>query len=161
MKRLNEQALRDGNFVIYWMQATQRTEHNQALEYSILEANKRNKFLLVYFGITNSYPEANERHYYFMLEGLKEVQRSLEQREIPLLIQNVSPEFGVLKLAKNASLVVVDRGYTKVEKQWRNYVAERVLCPVVQVECNVVVPVETASPKELSLIHISEPTRPY
>jgi len=52
------------------MQASQRTEYNHALEYAILKANELNKPLIVYFGITDNYSKTNERHYYFMLEGL-------------------------------------------------------------------------------------------
>ena len=74
IKLLNNQQLSQRDFVVYWMQATQRAEHNQALDYAIMFANKLNQPLLVYFGITNSYPEANQRHYYFMFEGLKDVQ---------------------------------------------------------------------------------------
>ena len=90
IKVLNNQHLRQGDFVVYWMQATQRTEYNQALDYAIMLANKLNQPLLVYFGITNSYPEANQRHYYFMLEGLKEVQNSLKEKNIQFLIQNLN-----------------------------------------------------------------------
>jgi len=148
IKVLNNQQLKQGDFVVYWMQVTQRTEHNQALDYAIMLANKLNQPLLVYFAITNSYPEANERHYYFMLEGLKEVQTSFEEKNLHFLIQNISPAVGVCAVAKNASVVVVDAGYTKTERQWRNYVASYVSCPLVQIECNVVVPVELVSPKE-------------
>jgi deoxyribodipyrimidine photo-lyase len=148
IKVLNNQQLKQGDFVVYWMQATQRTEHNQALDYAIMLANKLNQPLLVYFAITNSYPEANERHYYFMLEGLIEVQKSFEEKNLQFLIQNISPAVGVCAVAKNASVVVVDAGYTKMERQWRNYVASYVSCPLVQLECNVVVPVELVSPKE-------------
>ena len=148
IKTLNNQQLRHGDFVVYWMQATQRTEHNQALDYAIILANKLKQPLLVYFAITNNYPEANERHYYFMLEGLKQVQTSLEEKNLQFLIQNNSPEVGVCSIAKNASAVVVDAGYIKTERQWRNYVASHVSCPLVQLECNVVVPVELVSTKE-------------
>lgn len=148
IKVLNNGQPKNEDFVVYWMQATHRTEHNQALDYAIMLANKLNKPLLVYFGLTDSYPEANERHYYFMLEGLKQVQRSLSQRNIPFLIQNVAPEIGISSVAKNASAVVVDAGYTKIERQWRNYVASHLLCPLIQIECNVVVPVELVSSKE-------------
>jgi len=148
IKVLNNRQPKNEDFVVYWMQATHRTEHNQALDYAIMLANKLNKPLLVYFGLTDSYPEANERHYYFMLEGLKQVQRSLSQRNIPFLIQNVAPEIGISSVAKNASAVVVDAGYTKIERQWRNYVASHLLCPLIQIECNVVVPVELVSSKE-------------
>ena len=148
VKRLNEQNIRTGNFVLYWMQATQRAEYNHALEYSILKANKLNLPLLVYFGITESYPEANERHYWFMLEGLKEVQLTLEETGIKLVIKRISPEIGAIELAKSASMVIVDQGYTKTERKWTNHVAEKIKCPFIQVESNVIVPVEVASPKE-------------
>ncbi|WGM89543.1 MAG: deoxyribodipyrimidine photo-lyase [Candidatus Bathyarchaeum tardum] len=148
IKLLNNQPLKQGGFVLYWMQATQRTEHNQALDYAIMLANKLNQPLLVYFAITNSYPEANERHYYFMLEGLKQVQTSFEEKNLQFLIQNLSPEVGVCAVGKEASAVVVDAGYSKTERQLRNYVASHVSCPLVQLECNVVVPVELVSPKE-------------
>ena len=82
IQRLNDQFIKNNDFVLYWMQASQRAEYNHALEYSILKANELNKSLLVFFGITSSYPEANERHYYFMLEGLKEVQNVLQDKGI-------------------------------------------------------------------------------
>ncbi len=145
---LNAEKIRDGDFVLYWMQATQRTEYNHALEYSILKANKLNIPLVVYFGLTNSYPEANERHYYFMLEGLKEVQSSLEEKGIKIVIRRISPELGAVDLAKSASLLVVDQGYTKIEKKWISYVKGNIKCPLIQVESNVIVPVMVASPKE-------------
>jgi deoxyribodipyrimidine photo-lyase len=59
------------------MQATQSIEYNNALNYAVIEANKLNKPVLVFFGLTETYPEANERHYYFMMEGLKEVSSAL------------------------------------------------------------------------------------
>jgi deoxyribodipyrimidine photo-lyase len=146
--RLNEGQVVDGRFVLYWMQATQRTDYNHALEYSILKANKLNRPLLVYFGIVEAYPEANERHYSFMLEGLKEVQAALEEKGIGMVIKRNSPEIGVSELAKSASLVVVDQGYTKTERGWTRAAAERIGCPLIQVESNVIVPVKAASPKE-------------
>ncbi len=148
VKRLNDQNIRDGNFVLYWMQASQRIDYNHALEYAILKSNKLNRSLLVFFGLTDSYPEANERHYYFMFEGLKEVQSNLEEHGIQMLIQHISPEIGAIKLAKSASLVVVDRGYTRIERNWRTCAAKNIICPLIQVESNVIVPVESASQKE-------------
>jgi deoxyribodipyrimidine photo-lyase len=83
-----------------------------------------------------------------MLEGLQEVARSLRERGIGFVIRTVSPEKGVLELAKAAALVVVDRDYLRFPRQWRQFAAERMSCPLVQVETNVVVPVEAVSPKE-------------
>lgn len=119
-----------------------------ALEYAISKSNELNKPLVVYFGITDNYPEANKRHYYFMLEGLKEVQFSLKERGIKMVIRHISPEVGTVGLSKDASLAVVDMGYLKIQKKWHDYASEYVDCPLIQVESDVIVPVEEASQKE-------------
>ena len=148
IQALNGKKILDKPYVIYWMQSSQRVEYNHALEYAIEMANELNKPLLVYFGITDSFPEANWRHYRFMLEGLKEVRYDLHKRNIDMLIQKVSPEKGAIELSSRAALMVVDRGYLRVERHWRKLVAENANCPIVQVETNVIVPIETASQKE-------------
>jgi deoxyribodipyrimidine photo-lyase len=145
---LNRKIVSSGRYVLYWMQASQRAEYNYALEYGISQANALSQPLVVYFGLTDAFPEANERHYRFMIEGLREVKRSLAARGILMIIRHESPETGALRLSGEASLIVVDRGYLRIQRKWREYLAERCDCPVVQIESDVVVPVQTASPKE-------------
>jgi deoxyribodipyrimidine photo-lyase len=145
---LNKKHPIKGDYVLYWMQASQRAEYNHALEFAIEQANQRGLPLIVYFGLTDEFPEANERHYFFMLEGLKEIQQAFNSRGIGFVIERVSPEIGVVRFAPNASLFVCDRGYLRIQKLWRQYVAEKIDCPLLQVESDVVVPVETASNKE-------------
>jgi len=148
IKKLNDQSITPGNYVLYWMQASQRTLYNHALEYAIYQANKIGKPLIVYFGLTDEYPEANQRHYYFMLQGLREVEKSLQDKNIQLVVLNRSPEIGAMEMAKSASLVVTDRGYLINQREWRHKLASEIECPLIQVESEVVVPVETASDKE-------------
>jgi deoxyribodipyrimidine photo-lyase len=83
-----------------------------------------------------------------MLEGLKEVKHSLEKRGIQMVILHQSPEIGILRLAKKASLAVVDRGYLRIQKAWRDDASKKMDCPLIQVETDVVVPVEETSIKE-------------
>jgi deoxyribodipyrimidine photo-lyase len=130
------------------MQASQRVEYNHALEYAISKANELKKPLVVYFGLTDDFPEANERHYYFMLEGLKDVKEKLKDLGINLVFLNCSPEEGAIKLSDEAFLVVVERGYLRIQKNWRAVAAANISCPLVQVESEVVVPVEVVSEKE-------------
>lgn len=148
LKALNMNDVKNRKYVLYWMQASHRSEYNHALEYAILKANKLSKPLVVFFGITDSFPEANERHYYFMLEGLREVYFSLVEKGIKMVVWHKSPELGATELSKEASLTVVDRGYLKIQKKWYEYVAQNVDCPLIQVESDIVVPVEEASQKE-------------
>jgi deoxyribodipyrimidine photo-lyase len=148
IKILNKQGIKKGAYVLYWMQASQRAEYNHALEYAISKGNELHQPVIVFFGMTDHFPEANERHYAFMLEGLKEVKQSLEKRGIQMVILHQSPEIGAVQLAKGASLAVVDRGYLKIQKKWRSDAATKMNCPLIQVETDVIVPVEETSPKE-------------
>jgi deoxyribodipyrimidine photo-lyase len=148
IQALNSRSIQDGRYVLYWMQASQRVECNHALEHAVREANERNLPVVVVFGLTDRFPEANLRHYAFMLEGLEEVRRGLESQGIRFVLMRGSPEIAATAMAGEAALVVADRGYLRIQRQWRNHVAKNAPCAVVQVESEAVVPVETASPKE-------------
>ena len=148
VKRLNNWAIRDKRYGLYWMQSSQRIEQNLALEYAILKANNLNKPLVVFFGLAPAFPEANLRHYSFMLEGLQEVSDSLQNIGVKMVVGGGSPEKGAVELSKDACLTVVDKGYLRSLRKWYGFVAENVKCPLIQVEDNVVVPVETTSGKE-------------
>jgi len=130
------------------MQASQRVECNHALEYAVGEANGLHLPVVVVFGLTDRFPEANLRHYTFMLEGLEEVREGLRARGIRFVLLHRPPERAAVDLAAEAALVVTDRGYLRIQRQWRSHVAANAPCAVVQVESDVVVPAETASPKE-------------
>ena len=69
-----------GAYVLYWMQASQRTRFNFALEHAIARANELGLPLVCVFGLMDDYPEANARHYAFMLEGLADVAGALRRR---------------------------------------------------------------------------------
>lgn len=137
----------DGRYVLYWMQQSQRADFNHALEYAARCANDREQGLIVGFGLTDAYPDANERHYAFMLEGLAEVHGMLAERGIKFVVRKGAPDDVALDLAKDASLVVCDRGYLRHQRNWRRRVAAKSGRRVVQIEGDVVVPVETASDK--------------
>ncbi len=136
-----------GRYVLYWMQQSQRAVFNHALEYAARQANQRSQGLIVGFGLTDAYPDANERHYAFMLEGLAEVAETLRGRGIKFVLRAGAPDDVALGLAEEASLVVCDRGYLRHQRRWRDRLAAEAGKSVVQIESDVVVPVETASDK--------------
>jgi deoxyribodipyrimidine photo-lyase len=145
---LNDEQTQKGNYVLYWMQASARAHYNHALEYTAQKANELNKPLLIYFGLTDNFPEANQRHYHFLLEGLRETQETLKKRGLNMVIKTENPPEGAVKLAEDASIMITDCGYLPLQREWRQEAAKTIECPLIQVESNVVVPVETASPKE-------------
>ena len=91
IKPLNEKKIQKGKYVLYWMQQSQRAELNHALEYAIEIANHLHLPLLTVFGLTDDYPEANLRHYTFMLEGLKELRSALAHRGIKMVVGHGLP----------------------------------------------------------------------
>ena len=62
---LNEKGEQKGRYLLYWMQASQRTHDNQALETAIRMVSKRSLPILVYFELIDNFQETNLRHYYF------------------------------------------------------------------------------------------------
>ncbi|MFP4483322.1 MAG: deoxyribodipyrimidine photo-lyase [Spirochaetaceae bacterium] len=147
LRRLNQQRETSGAYVAYWMQRSQRGRHNHALEYAIASANERRLPILVFFALTDEYPEAQERHYRFMVEGLSNVRGDLENRGIPFFVLPGHPPEVAAAVAREARLLVCDRAYLRHLRDWRRTVADAVACPVYEVETDVVVPVEQASRK--------------
>lgn len=147
IQTLNDRAPRRGDYVLYWMQQSQRTEDNHALEYAVQQANALGLPLCVVFGLMDDYPEANLRHYAFLVEGLQDVEQGLERRGIRFVVRRGQPAEVALDASRQAALTVCDRGYLRHQKHWRRRLAQEADCPVVQVESDVVVPVAVASPK--------------
>ncbi len=148
IQKLSDAPVRDREFVLYWMQASQRARFNHALEYAARQADKLQVPLVVGFGLDEDYQEANARHFAFMLQGLQETAAALQERGIKLAVRKHPPHKAAVEFSHRACMVVCDRGYLRHQKHWRERVAREADCRVVQVEADVVVPVEVASDKE-------------
>ena len=61
--------------ILYWMSRDQRVQDNWTLLYAQKLALKQNQPLYVCFSLVPTFLGATLRHYYFMLEGLKEVEK--------------------------------------------------------------------------------------
>ena len=53
----------------------------------------------------------------------RKVERELSQRKIKFVLRRGAPDEVALKLGEDAALVVVDRGYLRHQKRWRERVA--------------------------------------
>ncbi len=139
---------RTGEYVLYWMQQSQRAEGNPALERAVELAGELARPVLVAFALTDDEPMATERQYLFMLEGLAETREALRRRGISMVVRRGDPPDVIAGLARDAAVVVSDRGYMPIQVEWRRRLSDA--CPVrlEQVEGDVVVPVEVASDHE-------------
>ena len=137
----------DAGYVLYWMQQSQRAEYNHALEFAVHQANEIGLGVVVVFGLSEDYPEANLRHYTFLLEGLTETRTLLAKRGIQMVVRRGSPPDVALELGPDAAMIVCDRGYLKHQRIWRDQVARNADCRVLQVESDVIVPLQVVSEK--------------
>ncbi|PHN08298.1 deoxyribodipyrimidine photo-lyase [Flavilitoribacter nigricans] len=145
---LNDHDLQsDRSYVLYWMQQSQRAEWNHAFEAAIRLGRQLDKPVLVGFGLMDDYPEANIRHYTFMTEGLVELDEAFKKRDCKLVIKLGHPRAVIEALAKDAAAVVCDRGYLRHQEAWRSDLANSISCPLIQVESDLIIPVEAASNK--------------
>jgi deoxyribodipyrimidine photo-lyase len=148
IRELNHRLPQKGLFVLYWMQRSQRVSWNHALQYGVREANRLDLPLVVLFVLVPGFPEASPGHYRFMLEGLIETKNRLRDQGITFVIRVGKPVEIVADMGGDAVVVVTDRDYLKLQKQWRMDVSRELLCPFIEVETDVVVPVETASARD-------------
>ncbi|MCO6049084.1 deoxyribodipyrimidine photo-lyase [Mesorhizobium sp. RP14(2022)] len=137
-----------GRYVLYLLQQANRAHFNPALELAVREANRLGLPVVACFGLldgSNGFPEANARHYAFLLQGLSDAANGLKTRGIGFVMRKCSPAEIAIDLAKQAALLVLDRGYLAIQKGWYEEIGKRVKTRIVQVEGDVVVPLEIAS----------------
>jgi len=148
IEKINEAELKDGEFVAYWMQSSQRLEYNQALGYAVEMSNQLNQPLLIFFLLNANFPEAEYGHFKFMIEGLKEIKNNLSKADINFYLVDYKEFEDLKKITKDASLVVSEKVYLKHLRQWKNEAADRLALPFYLVESNLVCPIEEVSEKE-------------
>ena len=138
-------------YVIYWMQQSQRAHYNHALDHAIRVANHFDLPLVCFFGLDDTYPEANARSYSFMLEGLKEVKQLLNKLGISFLFKFGKPHEIIEPYLKDAQVLVMDRGYLKHQRAWRKDLYHSVKNDdalfIDMVDTDLIVPVHVASNK--------------
>lgn len=134
-------------YVLYWVQASVRAVANHALEYAVARANALGRPLVACFGLTSDYPEANARHYAFLVEGVLELRAELlRRRGVALHVLLGAPDRVAEQCARGSACEVVgDVGYLRVQRQWRAWLAAALDCRLTLVESEAVVPVRTAS----------------
>ena len=130
-----------GDCVVYWMQRSQRSNDNAALNLAIKAANALEKPVVVYFSLRADAHNANHRHYQFMLPGIADIASGLRQRGVGLVI-NRHTEQGILKFCHqvNPCLVISDENPLRTAEHGRMRVARELAVPFWTVDADVIVP---------------------
>ncbi len=137
-----------GAYVLYWMQAAVRAEHNLALEHAVHLANELGCPLLVWACIVPDYPGATARHHHFFQEGLADATEAHSRRKIPVVVGRGIPVAQIGGVLEDARVLVTDDKPLSHQGEWVDHLCKLASCPVHVVETNVIVPVETALGKE-------------
>jgi deoxyribodipyrimidine photo-lyase len=149
VRELNRRAPAEGP-VVYWMSRDQRVADNWALLHAMELASARGSTVAVVFCLVSSFLGATWRQYDFMLEGLKEVEKELEARNIPFLLLSGDPVEVIVPLVEDlgCGALVTDFDPLKVKREWRAKLAEALDIPVCEVDAHNIVPCRQASDKQ-------------
>ncbi|HVE77461.1 MAG TPA: deoxyribodipyrimidine photo-lyase [Gemmatimonadaceae bacterium] len=145
---VNETRLQpDGEFVLYWMQTTQRLEENWALRLATLEADRLSRPLIIHQGLDPTYEFASDRFHTFTMEGARELAvRAAGQGyhyQFVLRRRRDDDRRVVDRLANRACLVVTDAFPTAGVAERTARFAARARCRVVAVDSVGIVPTAT------------------
>lgn len=147
-ENFNLEKINSQNPIIYWMQEDHRVDYNYALDFAISLANTHNLPLLVYFTLTDNYPEANLRHYQFMLEGLLDVQMKLKHLNINFWFCLGNPIEITNKLKSFANALIFDKSYLNTPLTWKKNIIFSSEIPIYTVDSKLMVPCNLVSNKE-------------
>ncbi len=133
-----------GGYVLYWMHHAMRGHDNPALDVARLLAVAYDRPLLVYQGLAGAHPYNSDRHWWFILQGAREVAAELAAAGVryafhgPTDPAHPSP---MPDLAAEAEGVVVEDYPAPPFPQWTRRLAARAKGPVVAVDAQCLVPV--------------------
>ena len=159
LRRLNgERANAAGEYVVYWVQAYRRLDHNHALDYALRCAREMGKPLVVYEGLRLDYPWASRRLHRFILEGMRDNVLRARDRGInywPFVETPLARARGLLRrVAARAAVVVTDDFPCLIVPEQGAALAAAVDVPVFVVDANGVAPLSLLGPAVSAAAHL-------
>jgi deoxyribodipyrimidine photo-lyase len=122
------------------MQRTMRIHENPALDVAIEAGNLLGLPVVVYFQVIPNYPNANLRHYYFLQQGLRDVEEDAAERGVGFVVRRSPATLEGFLEEVQAALVVGDENPCREPERWRKVLAGRLKVPFWTVDADVVVP---------------------
>ncbi len=135
--------------VAYWMSRDQRLHDNWALLYAQEMALERKLPLSVVFCLVPDFLQATWRQYEFMLKGLEQIEKGCERLGIKfkLLIGDPIDQIPRYAASTGTSAVVTDFTALRMNRFWKEEIAEKLTVPFVEVDAHNIVPCRVASEK--------------
>ncbi len=113
--------------VVYWMQRSQRSQSNLALNEAIDWGNERRQPVVCYFALDDSYPHTMTRDYRFLLEGVRALAHGLKERNVTLVVRREPSVSGIVRIARDLKtpLVVTDESHLRLGRARRTQASSR------------------------------------
>lgn len=140
----------DGNVVVYWMSRDQRLNDNWALLYAQQIALERKLPLEIVFCLVPEFLQATLRQYEFMLKGLEQLEKDCQKFNIGFSLLLGQPENEIPRHIERvgAAAVVTDFTALRINRKWKETIAQKILTPFYEVDAHNIVPCRVASVKQ-------------
>jgi len=148
--RLNPtQTIKSGP-VAYWMSRDQRVWENWALIHAQNIAKQNGLPLVVVFSLNPKFLDATIRQYKFMIDGLMEVEKDLNELNISFFLLEGDPTEEIVRFVKNkgVSYLVTDFSPLKISRKWKESISKKIDIPFDEVDAHNIVPCLIASNKQ-------------
>lgn len=141
IRELNEKDIVQGPLV-YWMSRDQRANDNWALLYTQQLARDIKQPMLVIFCLVENFLGATKRQYDFMLQGLKQTEQLLNDKNMPFILLTGKPEKEIPDFLNKikAGALVTDFDPLKIKKEWKKQVLKKIDIPFYEVDAHNIVP---------------------
>lgn len=149
VKKINNANFKKGK-ILYWMSREQRVNNNWSLIFALNLAKKYNVELIVVFNLVPSFLGATLRQYDFMIKGLEEVEKNLNNLNINFKVLIGDLKVNILNYIKknNIGIIVSDFDPLKIKKEWQKEILANINIPFFLVDSHNIVPVWQASNKQ-------------
>lgn len=135
--------------VVYWMSRDVRVSDNWALLFAAQKSVEMKQPLWVVFTLASSFGEANLRHYHFLIEGLREVERNLLEIGANFILLMGEPQSSISEFISelNAGILVSDFDPLRIKQNWKSLINKNLKIRHVEVDAHNIVPCRVASNK--------------
>lgn len=134
-----------GDFVICWLHHAFRVEENPTLDVARHLASQSGLPLLIYQAVCEHYRYASDRHHWFMLEGIRDLQEQMAHSELSYFFHLGRPgnrEPHLKMLAKQAAIMVTEDFPLDPTMPWTERLRDTTSTPIVLVDAACVVPMK-------------------
>ena len=142
----------NADYVLYWAQMNRRVGYNHALAHAVEIANQRGLPVLVYEGLTCTYPAANDRLHTFILEGVPDTAAAAKALGAGYVFhprrRREDRNDALYQLARRAACVVTDDYPTFIAREHNRRVPAKLDLPYFAVDSSCVVPMSKLEKRE-------------